>query len=186
MKKRVFIIHGWGGSPDANWFPWLKEELEKKDFEVIVPQMPNADFPMEGEWIKKMHSTISDPNSNVILVGHSLGVISILRYLESLSEEVNVGGAILVAGFSESLGTISEIENFFTTSVNYEKVKSCCKKFIVISSDDDPYVPTEKGKLLYDKLDAKFILLNGAGHINMGTGYLKLPVVLEEILKMTK
>ena len=30
MKKRVFIIHGWGGKPDEHWLPWLEEELAKK------------------------------------------------------------------------------------------------------------------------------------------------------------
>lgn len=45
MKKRVFIIHGWSGSPEENWFPWLKKELENSGFEVHVPQIPDADNP---------------------------------------------------------------------------------------------------------------------------------------------
>jgi len=32
MVKRIFIIHGWGGSPDEPLLRWLKSELEKNGF----------------------------------------------------------------------------------------------------------------------------------------------------------
>lgn len=38
MVKRVVIAHGWDGHPNEIWFPWLKAELEKREFEVIIPQ----------------------------------------------------------------------------------------------------------------------------------------------------
>ena len=37
--KRVFIIHGWGGNPETEWIPWTKKQLEKKGFQVEVPEM---------------------------------------------------------------------------------------------------------------------------------------------------
>ncbi len=39
--KRVFIVHGWDGHPDEQWFPWLKQSLEEKGYCVEVPQMPD-------------------------------------------------------------------------------------------------------------------------------------------------
>ncbi len=186
MKKQAFIIHGWEGSPESNWFPWVKTELEKNNFDVTVPQMPNADFPKQEEWLSFMQEIIGDTDRNIFLIGHSLGVIAILRFLEVLNTNQEIGGAILVSGFSESLGLVSEIENFFEKEVNYEKVRLHCKKFIVINSDNDPYVPTEKGEILRDKLDAKFIILHGAGHINKGSGNFELQIVVEELLKIAK
>ena len=35
-----FIIHGIYATPEANWFPWLKKELESRGNEVIVPKFP--------------------------------------------------------------------------------------------------------------------------------------------------
>jgi len=36
MAKRAFLIHGWAGSPDEGWRPWLKTELEKRGFRVFA------------------------------------------------------------------------------------------------------------------------------------------------------
>lgn len=45
MPRRIFIIHGWGGTPKEGWFPWLKREFESKGFEVFIPQLPDSDNP---------------------------------------------------------------------------------------------------------------------------------------------
>lgn len=37
FMKRIFIAHGWDGCPEEGWFPWLKKELEIREFEVFVP-----------------------------------------------------------------------------------------------------------------------------------------------------
>jgi len=37
--KRVFVIHGWGGNPYKEWFPWIKKELEKNGFKVEIPEV---------------------------------------------------------------------------------------------------------------------------------------------------
>src|SRR3989338_7383135 len=104
MQKRVFIIHGWEGSPEANWFPWLKKELESIGVKAEALEMPNTNHPVMSEWIGHLKNVVSEPDENTYLVGHSLGVIAILRYLESLDGEKKIGGVILVAGFPELIG----------------------------------------------------------------------------------
>ena len=186
MKKRVFIIHGWGATPYSNWFPFVKAKLNELGFDSDALQMPNADFPVQEQWVSHMQETIGNADENTFLIGHSLGVISILRFIESLPERQKIGGAILVAGFSESLGIIAEIENFFDKPVDYDKIKAQSNNVVVINSDDDPYVPIEKSYILRDKLNAKLIILKGAGHINLGTGNFEFPEVVAELLNMSK
>ncbi len=101
--KKVIIIHGWEGSPQADWFPWLKKELKAKGFVVEVPAMPDTMHPTLESWLVHLKKVTGEPNENTYFVGHSLGVITILRYLESL-EDKKVGGIVLVAGFSEQIG----------------------------------------------------------------------------------
>jgi len=36
-------LHGFGGRPDTNWFPWLKDQLENQGHEVFIPALPQPD-----------------------------------------------------------------------------------------------------------------------------------------------
>lgn len=184
-KKRVYIIHGWEGTPDSNWFPWLKDQLDAKGFDVIVPSLPDTNYPICSNWLECMKKLIGEVNADTYLIGHSLGAIAILRFLESLPEGQKIGGAVFVAGFSESLG-FRETESFFAEPLNYKKIKKTSEKFIAINSDDDPYVPARKGEILRDKLGAEFIIVPKGNHFNEGAGFTKLPIVLEIFLKMQK
>ncbi len=181
--KRVFIIHGWEASPESNWFPWLKTELEENGIVAIVPAMPDSARPDCEAWINCLKAIVGKVDEDTFFVGHSLGPIAILRFLETLPDGKKAGGVIMVAGFSESLG-ILETESFFQRPLDYEKVKRSAKKFVVINSDDDPYVPMEKGDILRVKLGAELIVLKGYGHLNAGNGFFELPIVLEKILSL--
>ena len=51
MRKRVFIIHGWDGSPQNCWFPWLKKELEKIGYKVFIPKFPTPKNQTLDNWL---------------------------------------------------------------------------------------------------------------------------------------
>lgn len=38
--KNALILHGAGNNHTGNWFLWLQEKLEKKDYKVWVPDLP--------------------------------------------------------------------------------------------------------------------------------------------------
>jgi hypothetical protein len=182
MTKRVFIIHGWGGVPNSNWFPWLKAELTKLKYEVIVPAMPNSGRPQAKEWISCMNETIGNPTKSDYLVGHSLGVIAILRYLEQLKASQKIGGAVLVAGISYNNLGINEVSSFFDVPVNWNAIKVHCKNFIALHSDDDPYAPIVHSEIFREKLGAKLIVEHGMGHLRLD----KFPDVLNAVLEISK
>lgn len=183
--KRAVLIHGWGGYPEDGWRPWLKEELEKKDFEVLLPEMPDTALPTMENWVSFLAQVVSRPDENCYFVGHSLGCITILRYLETLKKDQKVGGAVFVAGFGHDLeyeGYKGELSSFFRTPVNWEKAKKHCNKFIAIHSDDDPWVPLKHNTLFRDKLGAKSIIEHNMKHFSGDDGITKLPIALDSIL----
>ena len=145
--------------------------------------MPNADFPKMAEWVDHLHKKIDVPNEDVFLVGHSLGCMAIMRYVESLSDDQKIGGMLLVAGFSHSIG-IPYLEDFFATPLNYQKVRRLVLQKTFINSDNDPFVPFAEGKVLEDMLGGKLITLNDAGHINESNGFVTFAKGMEELLKM--
>jgi len=189
MEKRVFLIHGWEGYPEEGWRPWLKKELEKKGFRVFVPAMPDTNNPKANKWIPYLAKLVGEPTKNDYFVGHSLGCITILHYLETLKVNQKVGGVILVAGFVNDLeykGYKGEVSSFFRKIVNWDKIKQRCDKFVAIHSDNDPWVPLKHNTILREKLGARTIIEHNMGHFSGDDNIFKLPIVLKNILEISK
>jgi predicted alpha/beta hydrolase family esterase len=55
---------------------------------------------------------------------------------------------------------------------------------VAIFSDNDPYVPLRDSEIFKEKLGAKIIVERGKGHFSGEDNITKLPVVLDEIVKM--
>ncbi|VVB98543.1 Serine hydrolase [uncultured archaeon] len=183
---KALIVHGWGADSLSNWFPWLKNELEKLGIETLCPDLPNANFPKKDEWTASLRAQSSFlEKENVILVGHSLGCPAILGLLEAFKKGEKARAAILVSGFEHDIG-IQEIRNFTEKGFDFKKIRAACGEFRVINSDNDPFVPLEEGKQLAKSLGTALILEKGAGHINMGDGYLEYNRVLELIKKLAE
>ncbi len=183
MAKRAFLIHGWGGYPEEGWIPWLKKELETRGFTVYVPAMPDTNHPRMGGWVEHLAKLVGKADEGCYFIGHSLGCITILRYLETLKERV--GGAVFIAGFASGLGSgYEEIDNFFANQIDWKKIKGNCKKFVVIHSDDDNTVAVKYAYDLREELDAELILQHGMNHYSGDDGMTELPAALESVLKM--
>lgn len=186
--KRVVIIHCWEGYPDYCWYPQTKKELEEKGFKVEIPEMPETDMPKLARWLPKLQEVIGKPDKNLYLIGHSLGVITILRYLESLSADGKIGGAVFVAGFTDDLG-YSELKNFFENPVDLKKAKTHCSKFVAIHSDNDPYVSLDFGDKFQKELGAKLIIKHNMGHfsgpVDNEESCTQLPEVIASVLELS-
>lgn len=191
MKKRVFIVHGWGGSPNQkDWIPWLKKELENKGYLVKAPYMPNSGNPKIQTWIPYLNQVVGDVNQNTLFVGHSIGCQAIIRYLESLPYNKKVGGAIFVAGFFtldylETEGDKRIAAPWLETPIDFGKVKLHSDKFIAIFSDNDPDVSLSNKEKFEEKLGAKTIVEHQKGHFSEDAGITQLPIALKSVLEIS-
>jgi hypothetical protein len=185
MPKRIFLIHGWEGYPEEGWRPWLKGKLEEEGFSVFVPAMPDTNHPKMDDWIRHLTKIVGTPDKDCYFLGHSLGCITILRYLETLKEGQKTGGVVLVAGFTSNLG-YEELESFFTKPIDWEKIKSHCEKFVAIHSDNDPYVSLHYRDFFKGKLNAEVIVEHNMGHFSGDDGITELPVALNAVLRISE
>lgn len=194
MPKRVYIIHGWEGYPEEGWFPWLKRELEKKGFEVHVPQMPDAGNPRIQNWVPAIAKLVGKADQNTYFVGHSMGVQTIARYLELLPEKTKIGGAVFVAGFFKRLTGLENDEetqsvrkHWLEAPLDLDKVKKHLKNSTAVFSDNDPYVPLDNQDDFRDKLGSKILVEHQMGHFSGPSDNItELPIILEELLIMSK
>ncbi len=171
-------IHGTKGSPQGNWFPWIREKLESAGQNVHVPSMPTPDGQNLQNWLAVFKTV--PVNRHAVLIGHSMGAGFILRALENLHHPVRA--AILIAPFMAKLDLpeYDQLNRTFTGGpVNWPKIRSNCAQFICIAGADDPYVGLEKSRFVADQLNAPLEIIAGGGHLNAEFGYTEFPRLWE-------
>ena len=184
MAKRVFIAHRWGGTPNDDWHPWIKNELENRGFEVFIPEMPNTENPVIESWVSHLSKIVGKPDKDTYFIGHSIGCQAIMRYLQGI--DVKVGGVLFIAGWLSLQGLETQeerdvVEPWLTTPIDFDKVKRLANKITAIFSLDDPFVPISDSSIFKEKLDAKTITEKSKGHFNEE----KYELILTEFLNLS-
>ncbi len=181
--KNALLLHGTAGSSQSNWIPWLSSQLKEKGWEVWSPDLPHSERPNLTRYNKFLLANKDwQFNAETVLVGHSSGAVAILGLLQALPDDVVIDKAILVSGFLDDLGWDSLTE-LFEKPFDFAKIKKKAKQFIIIHSDNDPYVPIENATMLAEKLDGQLIIKEGQGHFNLEVGakYKEFPLLLQLI-----
>jgi len=180
--QNVIIIHGAYGNPEENWFPWLREELEDLRCRVLVPKFPTPEGQNLDNWLAVFEEYKKYIDEDTIVIGHSLGPAFILSVLEDVKVPIKL--AVMVAGFVGVLGNpdFDEINGTFTEKdFNWDVIRTNCRDFLVYASDNDPYVPLEKGEYLAERLGGELQITPEAGHFNEAAGYMGFEELLEKI-----
>jgi len=171
-KATVVIIHGSYGSPNENWFPWLAQEVRMIGHRAIVPSFPTPDGQDLKNWLNLFEIEVGPLRSDMVLVGHSLGPGLILGLLER--SQTPIIGTFLVSGFLGELG-IDEFDSVNKSFVNrdfdWPAIRENAGKIYVYNSNNDPYVPLEKGRELAERLGTDVHVIDSGGHINAEAGY---------------
>lgn len=186
MTKRIILVCGWGGSPESDWYPWFKEEFEKRGYEVLIPRMPETDYPKIEKWIPQLAEVVGEVDESTYLIGHSIGSQTIIRFLETLPEGRGVGKVIFVAGWFTLTGLEQEeievASPWLNTPIDFEKAKTKASSFVALFSDNDPHVPLEENSQVFkEKLGAQIIIEKDKGHFNEEARVTELPILLKHL-----
>ncbi len=188
-KQRVFIVHGWGGSPEESMLEWLEISLEKKFFDAMALHMPHPEHPKIEAWVKHLAESVGTIDKGTFFIGHSIGCQTIMRYLETQNKAC--GGAVFIAPWFTLQGLESDDEaniahSWLTKEINLEKVKNNLPKLSVIFSDNDPYVPLSDKEIFKVTLGAHVIVEHDKGHFTEEDGVEKNETALKELVRIAK
>lgn len=172
----ILILHGITGHAGTHWQGWLHNELIKKGHAVIMPTLPHPNHPDRYECLATIKELAKNSNlNNLILVGHSLGVVSALDFIEQAA--IAVKALVSVGGFAHDYG--SKLNSYFMIEkqIDFTKVNKNVKNKSVIYGNDDPHVPQWALSELAKKLHVEPTVIPKGGHLNTESGYTTFPLL---------
>ena len=177
---RIILIHGFNANPEMNFHPWLRDELHQAGFDVLAPELPFSGEPELFEWLKAMEEQVGRIEADDIILGHSLGAVMALRYLEAAEMTGTPRALILVA--APWTHKRKEMQSFFMSDFDADVLMWKAKDFIIVHSKDDELVPFDHAKKYRDILRGKLLERKGEDHY-MGEKY---PILLQLIKKLAE
>lgn len=180
-RKRATIIHGYGATPEDHWFGWLAAQLDALGIPTAVPALPDPQAPDPERWQEAAAASVGVPDEGSVLVAHSLGCITALRHLRSLSGPWRLGTLVLVAGFVDTLPVFPELDAHMARPLDLAGLSDHVDRLVVIRSDADPCVPPGHTDRLAGLLGTSPQVVPGAGHFLASEGVTSLPAALEAI-----
>lgn len=175
MKKKVLLIHGWGGSNFPHWQSWLAGELARNYGTVSFLKLSNFDTPELGMWKEELKEHLSEFKPDIVIC-HSLAN-TLWFHLCNDNSIGEVQKLYLVAPPSINC-KVEELKEFFPVNV---PINPHAKEVLLITSTNDPYMSEDEANALQESLGVPMKVLKDAGHINTDSGYGEWPWILEEI-----
>ena len=181
--KNILLIHGFNGIPKI--FQYFKEELQKSDYNVIMPEFPvREEITVEG-YFKVLDRYKELFNENLIVVAHSIGNPMFIKYISK--NGLKVGKYISLAGFSkdffnEGKDVLNEkVKLTILTDKELNDAKTMINEKYSIYSDSDHLVPFELLEQYCKDINSVAIPMKDIGHMGKKSGLEKLPKVIELI-----
>ncbi|MEU8778708.1 alpha/beta hydrolase [Streptomyces sp. NPDC048606] len=168
--SEIVVSHGYGASDDSVWFPYLTDRLGAAGHRVTVPRLPQTTAPRPEPWRKTYAEAVraAGPAGSTVLVGHSIGAVNVLRFLEQHDPESDgvFAGVLLVAASAHEVG-YDELAEFFEGGFDWARIRRAARGFRVLQALDDPVNqpdPTAHVRLFVQGLGATAVVTPTGGH----------------------
>jgi hypothetical protein len=151
----VLLVPGLGDSGPDHW-----QTLWGQDHPAYRRvRQRNWHQPEVGEWVEALDREIRRAPSPAILVGHSLGCITIAEWAKHYWADIR--GALLVAPAD------TDRRPFF----DGVPLRPLPFPSILVASENDPHLEPERARLFARHWGSRLVNLGRAGHINVESGF---------------
>jgi len=175
MRKKVLLLHGWGGSDFPHWQSWLAGELAKDYGCVNFLRFSDVDEPKLDVWLREAKAALDEFRPDIVIC-HSLAN-TLWFHLCQKEELREVEKLYLVAPPSMECD-IKELQEFFPIQTPQTLY---AKEALLISSSNDPYMTEDEATKLQSELGIDMKVIQNGGHLNAQSGYGEWPWMLSEL-----
>jgi|GEM_PF-39036 len=155
MDTSVINVPGYGDSGPGHW-QTLWEQANPAYRRV---RQRDWHRPQVDDWVEALETEIRRSKGPTILVGHSLGCITIAEW--ALRHWADIQGALLVAPAD------ADKLSFFNTV----PLRPLPFPSILVISNNDPYVDLDRARLFAQQWGSRFVNIGPARHINVEAGF---------------
>lgn len=172
---KAILIHGNGsGFAMENWFPYVKEKLEKFGVKVIAENFPDSVLARAKYWLPFIKKLGADENT--ILIGHSSGAVAAMRF----AEKSRILGSVLVSAcYTDLEDEMERKSGYYNKPWSWEKIKNNQKWIVQFASKDDPWIPIREARFIHRKLSTEYYEYEHEGHFGADKYYPKFPKLVE-------
>jgi len=174
QPAKVLVVPGLYGSGPEHW----QSQWEKQHPEFVRVNQLDWNTPICHDWITVLDAAIRKENDHVILVGHSLGSVTIAHWAKHYGRKIV--GALIVAPSDTEAATFPE----GTTGFSPVPTRRLPFPSTVIASTDDPYISFERVTELSEAWGSKLITLGACGHISVSNGFGPWPEGIQYITEL--
>ena len=163
------VVHGLGGSGPDHW----QTRFAAGRSDVCRVEQTDWDRPRRRPWVKALAETIAGCDGKVVLIAHSLGVMTIVHWAAEARDTSRVAGALLVAPPDVEAGRGGVPPHWVMWLSGWAPIPMRRLPFraSVVSSADDPTCSTTRARAFASAWGASFLDLGLAGHVNPASGY---------------
>jgi len=183
--KKVVILHGYNGIPLV--FKWLKEQLEEKGYNVLMPTFPIKDGCRYNSWSNILDEYKDFVDEDTIVVAHSIGNAFTFKYFSKNNIKFNL--YIGLAGFCDTFilegrdDLNQAVKDFNVSQNDIEKFKQLAKIKYSIYSNKDHIVPFNVLENCPKRIKSIPVFIKDIGHMGEKSGLKELPEIIEIINK---
>lgn len=158
---KVILIHGNGNStPEDNWLPYVKQEVESWGIPVRAEQFPDAMLARAIYWLSFLKDELK-ASEDTIIIGHSSGAVAAMRF----AERNKILGSILVGAMHTDLGLENEtLSGYYHEPWQWQNIKNNQQWIIQFASTDDPWIPIKEPRFIHEKTDSEYHEFQNQGH----------------------
>jgi len=153
--------------------------LEKRDFEVLNPTMPDNEEAKSSIWLPYLENELK-ADENTIIVGWSSGAVAAMRYAET---HKLLGSVLIGACYTDTGDEVEKISGYYDAPWQWNTIKANQKWIAQFASTDDPVIPIEESRFVHEKLGTEYQEYTDKKHFGWPDDMPTFPELLELIVR---
>lgn len=165
MTPTLVIVPGLGDSGPGHWQTRWAEK-----FGAARVRQDDPEAPTPQAWSARLQEVVEATPGELVLVGHSCGVLTVVHWARLYGGHERVRGALLVSPTDAEQANMGELA---PAVLPLAPVPLAPLPFpaLVVASENDPYVGFERAQALADAWGAEFVTAGEVGHLNVASGH---------------